>query len=162
MAKKNPNIIRVGDWVRIVTPKIVTRVGYPKSVKDYMPTAKALFEAELKKHLGGMVIDRILHDIAYGLAKSNGFGGNERSLHLEDQPQIMGQEFCVSGVRMVQTGTYYPPSYWTSYYGEHDWEPGGLADMKSRRLLSGFGLGQLVDIDKRIEIPTEHVEKITR
>ncbi len=153
-----PNIIRVGDRVRIVTPTIVTRVGYPKTVKEYEPLAKELFGAELEKHLRrGHTFDKVIRDIAYGLAKKDGFGGRERSLHLKDVPGILDQEFYVSGARMVRTGTYYPPQYSSSYYGESDYEPGGLANAKSHKLLAGFSVGYFHDLRERLEISVGNV-----
>lgn len=158
--KKNPNIIRLNDRVRIVIPKVVVRVGYPKTVKDYLEAAEGKYGQQLRYDMGDFLAEKALRQIAYGLAKTDGFGGRERSLHMEDKPELLGQEFNVSGVRMVQTGTYYPPSGYTSYYGEYDYEPGGLADMKARRLVTGFSMGYLRVSDSLPEIPVEHLEKV--
>lgn len=157
--KKNPKLIREGDRVRIIIPKVVTRVGYPKAVKDYLDEAEKRYGKLLRIDMSDWCAGKVLHQIAYGLAKADGFGGRERSLHLEDAPNILGQEFTVSGVRTVQTGRYYPPSGSTSYYGEYDYEPGGLADMKARRLVTGFGWVQFTS--DRLEIPVEHLEKLS-
>jgi hypothetical protein len=157
---KNPKIIREGDRVRIVVPKVVVRVGYPKAVKDYLDEAEKAYGAQLLKDMSDWCAKKVLQQIAYGLAKADGFGGRERSLHFKEQPNLLGQEFTVSGVRMVQTGTYYPPSGgYNAYQGDYDYEPGGLADMKARRLVSGFGWVQFTS--DRLEIPVEHLEKVS-
>ena len=154
--KKNPNLIRENDRVRIVVPKIVTRVGYPKSVKDYVKVAEEKYGAQLRKDIKW----EWAVEIAYGLAKTDGFGGRERSLHFEEKPEILGQEFTVSGIRTVQTGTYYPPHSSQTYYGEYDYEPGGLANMKAHRLATGFGVFWHLYDGSRMEIPVAHLEKV--
>lgn len=150
--------IRLNDWVRVVIPKIVVRVGYPKTVDDYMDTARDKYASKLKEDIHDRhLLDRALRSIAHGIARANGFGGTERSLHFLDVPDLLDKSFRVSGIRSVRTGTYYPPSYsssgscWGGY--EEDWEPGGLRDMKVHRLVTGLGhhsSGRL------IEIPVAH------
>jgi hypothetical protein len=161
---KKRDIIRLNDRVRIVIPQVVTRVGYPKAVGDYLEEARVklgpVIMAEFAgKHCPERALDRIYQQFAYALAKADGFGGRDRTLHLKEVPDLLGQEFNVSGVRMVQTGTYYPPSYSSSYYGD-DYEPGGLMDMKARRLVSGFWLGFQTIYETVPEIPVEHLEKV--
>ena len=158
--KLNPKIIREGDRVRIITPNVVTRVGSPKAVKDYVDEAEKRYGKLLRIDMDDRCAAKVIQQIAYGLAKADGFGGPVRSLHMEEKPELLGQEFTVSGVRMVQTGRYYPPSGgYDSYNGDYDYEPGGLADMKARRLVSGFGWFQFTS--DRMEIPVEHLEKIS-
>lgn len=158
--KRNPNLIRENDRVRIVVPKIVTRVGYPKAVKDYLAQAEERYGAQLRKDITHeWAVGKVLQQIAYGLAKTDGFGGRERSLHLEEKPELLGQEFTVSGIRTVQTGTYYPPHSSETYYGEYDYEPGRLMNMKAHRLATGFGWFQFTS--DRMEIPVAHLEKLS-
>lgn len=161
--KRNPNLIRENDRVRIVVPKIVTRVGYPKAVKDYLAQAEERYGAQLRKDITHeWAVGKVLQQIAYGLAKTDGFGGRERSLHLEEKPELLGQEFTVSGIRTVQTGTYYPPSGgYDAYNGDYDYEPGGLMNMKAHRLATGFSIGYLRFSDSLPEIPVAHLEKIS-
>lgn len=158
---KRPNIIREGDRARIIVPKVVVRVGYPKAVSDYLETAKAKFGAALLEEIGERVTDQVLQKIAYGLALADGFGGRERSLHLKDVPDLLGQEFTVGRIRTVQTGTYYPPRGGYDYYGDYDHEPGGLENMKARRLATGFMVANCTYLVSKSEIPVEHLEKVT-
>lgn len=159
MSKIKP--IREGDRVRIVTPRVVVRVGYPKTVDDYVEAARRKYGDLLVEDMNKRCVDKALQQIAYGFAKADGFGGRERSLHCEDVPELAGQVFTVDGVRMVQTGTYYPPHAWVSHCGEHDYEPGGLENMKARRLISGFcAFGKVSALCARYEISAEHVERV--
>ena len=158
----DPKIIRLNDRVRITVPKIVTRVGYPKSVKDYLPLAEEKYGAQLRKDIKWeWAVNKALQQIAYGLAKTDGFGGRERSLHFSEKPDLLGQEFTVAGIRTVQTGTYYPPHSSQTYYGEYDYDPGGLMDMKAHRLATGFGVFWSLYDGSQLEIPVEHLEKIS-
>lgn len=130
--------IRLCDRVRVVIPKVVVRVGYPKAVVDYLEIARTKYGAQLRHDMGDHLVERALHQIAYGLAKTDGFGGNERSLHMKDCPELLGHEFNVSGIRTVLTGTYYPPYEHRDMSGLPDYEPGGLTDRKAHRLVTGL------------------------
>lgn len=160
--KKRKDIIRVGDLVRVVNPRVVSRVGYPKCVKDYEEAAWAKYGDLLRKDMRHTrCIEKAIQQIAYGLAKADGFGGKERTLHFEGVPLLVGQEFRVQSVRMVQTGTYYPPRVSRSYFGETDYEPGGLENMKSRRLVSGVQSFGLLSLMGGNEIDSEDLIKVT-
>lgn len=157
---KRARAVREGDRVRIIVPKVVIRVGYPKEVKDYLETARNYYGAQLRLDMSERCAEKALWQIAYGFAKADGFGGRERSLHFQDAPDLEGQEFTVTGVRMVQTGTYYPPHASVSYWGEHDYTPGGLENMKARRLVTGFQTyGSTFNLQTP-ELPVEHVERV--
>ena len=164
MTSRRKSIIRVDDRVRIIRPVVVVRVGYPKTVSDYLPEAEKKFRALLHTEgLRGRVIEKVLREIAYGLAKADGFGGRQRTLHIKEIPDILGQEFRVMGIRTVKTGIYYPPAHGRSgWYGEeYDYEPGGLSDEKTHRLVTGWHppvFRRMMDPD--IEIAVENLEKI--
>jgi hypothetical protein len=48
MAKKNKTI-RVGDWVKVIKPVFVIRVGYPKQVSDYLPQVEIDHGSQLRE-----------------------------------------------------------------------------------------------------------------
>ena len=160
MPVRAKDIIRVGDLVEVVVPVVVERVGYPKAVKDYRPE----FDSEIHKmvrdleekiygypvnnigHIWGVGEKRvssrfensILDIVQYHLAKVDGFGGRQRSLHLREVPDLLGKRARVQRRRQVQTGRYYPASGggYNSYAGDYDdWEPGGLAERKDYVLM---------------------------
>lgn len=131
--------------VRVVEPLLVSRVGYPRSVKDYLADVKD--EAVLRlfgdhfphrmnstRILGSKAFKRIKLEIAYTMAKEDGFGGRQRSIHTTVVPEIRDRLFLVESVRIVQTGVYYPPSGGYSTWSD-DYENGGLEDRKTHRLL---------------------------
>jgi hypothetical protein len=143
-------LFRVGDRARIITPRFVVRVGYPKVIEDYLPQVDAVdtdLLAILKKLTYGAdrdylkinlvpnqilehrVVKRIKRDLAYMIARGDGFGGRERMLHCQDIPEATGEVVEVTELRTALTGTYYPPR---SY--EDDWEPGGLNNEVRHRL----------------------------
>lgn len=59
----------------------------------------------------------------------NNFGGNKRIV-VEEPIEILnyqvGTVLKVTKKRFVKTGKRYPSRSWTSYEGEHEYEPGGL------------------------------------
>lgn len=169
-------VFRVDDKVRVIIPKFVKRVGYPKSVADYLSVVDAkggsldaLFasfgmlpfkrESEIKR-----TRDKIRKELAYMLAKADGFGGRVRSIHLEEDLSFANAEARIVGVRTVTTGTYFPPSNvgggGYDYYDE--WEPGGLDNEKRVRVASIQSTAWTQDLrcfdDK--EIPVEYLEKL--
>lgn len=138
--------LRDGDWVEIVVPRFVTRVGYPKTLDDYKKDIEekqcillsTLLSGYQPGHRRDLAKQRIVHELAYLAAKDDGFGGRERSLHFEDHPELQGRLCQVYGVVTRMTGTYYPPctSRGWGYGGyEEEYEPGGLANQKCHRLL---------------------------
>lgn len=155
--------IREGDIVRVVVPRAVARVGYPKTPADNLADVCEKHETALREIFGYKTarstlaeslykapsiedrvanmprpLQRVLHDLAYLACKREGFGGKERRVHLsEPMPDWKGAEFKVAGVRSAVEGDYYPPSrsydYWS---GAREDEPGGLENQRVRRLVT--------------------------
>ena len=158
-ATKRPpdNVIRVGDRVVVVIPRVVVRVGYPKTVDDYLPEAERLFKGsgELAQTITGApryIHDKLVRQIAYSLANGDGFGGRDRTIHLRYENGIEGLSFEIESVRSAMTGRYYAAQTSTSYYGEDDYEPGGLDGMKYNRIARLYCL--------HLELPVEHLRKV--
>lgn len=180
--------IRVGDFVKVRVPKFVARVGYPKGLEDYKR------ELETNPHFQQAVSlmleittgdDQIWHDqggrkhrsryrieseVAYLMARRDGFGGPERSIHWVEHPEHQDAECTVEEVRTVYTGRYYPPSGGgsTNFFGEDEswYEPGGLSDMKCHRLARvnlyapTTERGFLHPTDRTLELPVYHLQKL--
>lgn len=164
--KRNPNVIWPGDWVEIVDPRVVKRVGYPKSVDDYKVIVRDRFSDQLAAifphtRLISVVAERaqrrVIHEIAYMLAKEDGFGGPDRTIHLEERPDLRGRTCQVTEIKTCMTGRYYAPSSWRDSYGESDFESGGLANQHCHRLLC-INTGEWISCGK-IWIPASHVKK---
>jgi hypothetical protein len=163
--------IRIGDQVRIVTPKVVVRVGYPKAVADYLPVVRerhgahldAIFRSDIEPPLQllspelpwprSKVRRRVEMDLAYMLAHEDGFGGRRRELHLEERPELAGQEARVDGLRTVMTGVY-APGYSNGGWYNDDYEPAALDDRKPHRL------AHLLVFPEPIEIPIYFLKRI--
>lgn len=108
MAKRK-HVYRIGDKIRILVPRVVERVGYPKEVFNYLPDESnrevliaerllrgiSLEEAvrqvdldlDIQSKWGersskiGTVHPKVAWTAAYLRAKADGFGGKTRSIH---------------------------------------------------------------------------------
>lgn len=162
--KLNPNIIRVGDWVEIINPEFVIRCGYPLTFEDARNYIKKEFITEINEFkiklenkfrpikndvnnkfkisldLNNLIDDKltnkIVNAIAYDYLRYNRFGGNERKLYIKQVEECKGEICLVSRIKIVKTGKYFSPSGgYDSYSGEYDYEPGGLTNEKTHKLL---------------------------
>lgn len=143
------HVYKVGDKVRVVTPKWVKRVGYPLvwyDIEDEVrddPRTHAAFTA-LGCSSADVLMPELPREFIVAVAKlrvrERGFGGRERSIHYHDLPGPLGRAgavYEVIGKRTVRTGRYYPAGYWVdTYSGEQDGHSGGLTDAKSHVLLN--------------------------
>lgn len=173
---KEPKVIfRRGDVAKIIIPKVVKRVGYPKSVDDYLPSVNVQFGEELAKIFyqknlslsANATRAKVEHELAYMLAKQDMFGGPTRSVHLEDLPDIAGRKFFINSMKTYMEGTYYPASRGGGYDYEHD-EPAGLSVSRGVRVAIGhienascmwpekLQWGEF----KEYRIPVAHLEKL--
>lgn len=177
-----PDIIRAGDVVRVVDPRIVLRVGYPKSPANYLADICEKHEAALREIFGYKAarptlaeslkapsiedrvanmpgpLQRVLHDLAYLACKREGFGGKERRVHLsEPMPDWAGAEFKVAWVRSAVEGDYFPPSRsYDHWSGAREDEPGGLENQRVRRLAT---VGRVLT-DRRSLVSTSRARDI--
>jgi hypothetical protein len=149
------NIIRQGDRVRIDNPIFVLRVGYPKCLDSETDEVLATMGEQLDGLLNLANIEKggvrftdhgrncydqtkrkVARAIAYARLNLHGFGGCERTIHTVELPELKGLEGWVQSVRFAKTGTYYPPYYSDGgWWGEPDYEPGGLQHEKTHKLL---------------------------
>lgn len=144
--RRRPGQLRVGDRVEVAEPVFVARVGYPKTVNDYLPfvderlpdSGLSVVEAVTGQRFSwrrdakvDKVLKRLRHDLAWLLAHRDGFGGRERSLHLVERVGWTKATALVVSLRTVVTGTYEPASGgWNTW----DVEPPSLARAKAHRL----------------------------
>lgn len=144
--KPKRHVYHVGDKIRVVIPKFVVRVGYPKQVKDYEDQAQALAGQHLDAAMRAAGVGayswdskqwkRMVREIAYLIACNDGFGGRERSIHWEERPEYERATGTITSIRTAHTGTYNPPWSCQSYDGECDGDPGGLINEVRHRILS--------------------------
>lgn len=172
---KRPTI-RVGDRVRVVVPREVVRVGYPKRLEDYLPEVRGRFAGQLEairveltlpdaKLLDGDgcaadAVLRVERELARTLAKRDGYGGRERTVHEVECPEYLGQETTVDSLRTVYTGTYVPGG------GDENGEwPPDLRDKKGRRIATVWLRKKktppwLLDFDVQAEVLVDNLEKV--
>lgn len=158
-------IFRVGDYVTIIEPKFVKRIGYPIHPSDFYEVLKrdpnvveALkligispeYEDESSRGIFDLrtslnVPKELVKAIAFIKTRQQGFGGNTRSLHYvdDDFSKLNGEIFSVLGKKVVKTGVRVPP--WGGYCSrtdESEYEPGYLADEKTHILLNIMSSGK--------------------
>lgn len=139
------NIIRRGDYVKVVKPTVVIRCGLPKTTLDYRDWALKQYE---KMDLVGDEVkiteywklcppdETLIRYLARYKGYMEHFGGRDRSLHTAEAPDLVGATGYVWDIKTVYTGYCHSsytsgPDYWT---GETDYEPGGLEDKKGHRI----------------------------
>jgi len=106
------HVYRVGDRIRILKPRVVARVGYPKTVEDYLPepsyemsiaecllrglSLETAISASKKTFLQtdyDEINPKIAWLAAYLRAKDGGFGGTERSIHFKELTYWHGGQY---------------------------------------------------------------------
>lgn len=171
----NKIIFRVGDTAKVVVPKIVKRVGYPKGISDYEKEVEEKFGPEVSAIFAKAgIMDtplysatkaKVSHELAYMLAKLNHFGGRKRSVHLEERPEILGQKFFIHSLKTFMEGTYFPGfgGSWENSYD--DGEGPSLSISRAVRVAYGYvdgGVSLLLSSSTdMIRIPIENLEKMT-
>lgn len=166
---KRKDVIRVGDRVKIITPNVVVRVGYPltkaemmdrqtpeqlKAIRDMMRAFDTIVYPEHASEFGlvssrgsSEAIDKLYEKIRYAMAgrmlEQEGFGGKERSIHTYNLKAIQGRLATVDAKRIVKTGTYQAGWSTRDYWGEYDYEPACLSNGNTHVLyklcVDGFG-----------------------
>ncbi|QIG67342.1 hypothetical protein EVB39_013 [Rhizobium phage RHph_TM3_3_9] len=170
--------IRIGDTVKIVTPEMFVRCGYPfdqvKATQDlidyYSDDIQALVNkvdpnARYPKYFGsGKDFRDLCGRIARIVATRHGFGGKQRRIHTERKESLTGLRCSVIGRKAHKTGDYYPARGY-----EDDYEPGGLDNEKTHVILTlqpiwfygagGQVLNRFEDVPSTFQIERIHVEK---
>lgn len=158
MSKKRRAIGR-GTYIKIVNPEVVVRWGYnlnKQIVKDTVITKEQKdaiikllesfnihqknenfydmigFEYEPEKN---KVYEKILDEIAYGVLKSECFGGKDRKLFTERRDFLKGARAYVNERRVVKTGTYHAGQTYQGYFDAYpEYEPAYLSNEKTHVL----------------------------
>jgi len=145
--KKDPNIIRVGDLVKVMNPRVFERCGYPMSFEDAVKEVENKYgdkikefiysiEDEARTYVMGFTLDRneitnndptfnkIVRALAYNYLGRKKFGGRERKIYTKEVGHLLHRLVVVCKVRFVKTGFYMPgggPYYsYEDPYPEYD------------------------------------------
>lgn len=171
--------IRIGDCIKVIEPQEFVRCGYPMTIQD----AKEKLQKDqlLRQEVDGLMArvalkhgihyvgpgfatpihSRIMSALGYLSLKMQDFGGNQRRIHTRINESLRGLIAEVTEKRRVMTGDYCSGSSSTSYDGEIEYEPAGLANARTHVILScqgrrdGYGYISF-------EIEQVHVEKLTK
>ena len=183
MSKNPKNIIRVNDRIKIVTPNIFERCGYPlskKMIKDEITSEQkksvfdmlgtfgiSVYNANIEKLLlddnkNGILYEKIVDIVAGGILRQRGWGGKLRSIHHKYVPELKDTKCMVISKRIVKTGTYNHGYSNLDYWGEYSCEPPYLSNEKSHVILmvNINGSDFINDSHDFIEIEACNVEKI--
>ena len=139
---------RVNDYIEIINPKFVKRVGYnihPADMYEDIKQDKDIIEA--LKTIGIhpeietvgifktdiIVPDKLVKAIAYVKTSQANFGGNERRIHYldGDYNHLKGTIFRVLGRKTAKTGTRVPASGSYDIDGKYIYESGFLDEEKT-------------------------------
>lgn len=177
MPRKPDNVLREGDRFVIVKPTIVKRWGYPKCINDYLDKIRDEISPFLLEKFGiglGLGYNKaplplhrehaIFKAIASELLIKDRFGGNKRSLHLEERPELKDQEFSVIRRRRTYEGTYCGGYYSGGYETPPEWEPSYLSVSACHNLIK-FGpvlrkTGPFSQVSEELWIQPENVKKV--
>lgn len=170
MPKRVRNPIKQGSWVKIINPKFVDRVGYPRDIKYYSDRINARSGDEIKKfvvrHSESKFFDtsnwrdvrayeEILQTLAWKAGHADRWGGRERSIHFIEKSEFLNKEAWAMNFKRCVTGTY-SPGYRSGGYEYEEWNPPYLYNQKHHRLVQLCGLG----VPNDLWIPDYHLELI--
>lgn len=170
--------IRVGDRVRVVTPKLFVRCGYPLAFDAVLTEVRtnhlAVTEAYLKSvgvqmpvttwKAPPQAVEKVLRAVAYELVRQQGYGGKDRRILTVDKPEWACVTRAVTAVRFVKTGVY--NHGYQDYSGEY--QPPHLSNEKTHRILTLAGAEWLDDDPiypqggrwRPVEIEAVNVERV--
>ena len=160
-SKKDPEVIRVGDRVKIINPEVFLRCGYPLSVETETEEIKKLFGVTIEDLVYSCTSDhfmqrnekglyennlaipitpntvqlgafnKIAKALGYVRVKAKKFGGNERKIFTEIHDELKGKEGRVEKTKFVRTGVYVRGSGYSD-----DYERPYLSEEKLHKILT--------------------------
>ena len=116
---KKKDIIRVGDTVKIISPFVFVRIGYPLGILDIKNDANFLFplQTKIEQFLQSLGYEKpsfyqtkyqIEQLLIYEELKKRKFGGNIRSIGEEEDDHLKDCVSKVQRIRYVKTGERTP------------------------------------------------------
>jgi hypothetical protein len=149
----------ISSWTnsdKIAIPSLIKRLsGEPAEevvVAEYSDTFLDTFSAKPEKY------NSLYYTLAQAVLKKKNFGGNRKSLHTKEFPELLNATATVSSRKVRKTGTYVPASGGYNYEGEYDYDPAYLANEKThvlyelRKIQMVDGRYAMIDEDKNLRI----------
>ena len=189
---KRKDVIRDGDYVKIITPNIFVRCGYPLNKKIVMDTlitkeqkeavVQMLLAFGLKRPpedmlayqlswkmdstLADKAFDKVIYEMAGVVLQKERWGGNERLIYYDYKPEFQDATCYVQGKRVVKTGTHEVGHSYRGYYDDYDdYDPPYLSNEHTHVILSARVIDSIdgkVPYGTEIEIEKTWVHKVDR
>lgn len=172
-------VYHVDDVVRILSPAIVVRVGYPLTKQDALDAVEKEYAELIQSFMvsvGAAQPDDpyfnspeydprfygdLLNVMASRWLRVKGYGGKERKIYTEIDESIKSTTWRVLSKRNVKTGIYNRGGYSGGYDGEPDYDPPYLESERTHVLLALEPTTFTLDkIPWRIEIEAANVELV--
>lgn len=171
MRKRDRERIRVCDRVRIVTPELFIRCGYPLTLQSETAAVQEEFGEQIQElllksgmHHDGLslsshrsmlqeTVKKVAREIAYGRNYQKHFGGSERKIYTQTVEKWRDKIVQVKGIQIVKTGHYMSGGF--SDYERWEYEPPELESQKAHKIL--FFSDESFE---ELGIEAIHVEKI--
>jgi WD40 repeat protein len=137
----------------IHTESTVKTKAYPYSTDLLCEYDECVGEHKLE-----VAYDKIARELAYLRIAQDGFGDDEkeRKIYTERKEEFLGHENIVSQIKFVKTGVRVAPGgSMNPYTEEYDYEPGGLQNEKTHKILT-------LSTYPGVRIEAIHVEKIEK
>tara|TARA_Y100000310_G_C20698933_1_gene827876 strand:- start:5569 stop:6150 length:582 start_codon:yes stop_codon:yes gene_type:complete len=169
--KKDENIIRVGDKVRVINPEFFVRCGYPKDFNDVAADISVRYRTNIERLMaevgivpdlfsneGDRAFQKIAKALAYAKLKKEGFGGSIRSIYTQRKDEHEGREFRVDRIFFVKTGKRVP-GHVRPMGDVEDYELPYLANEKTHKILHIYANDSITYDGQEIE--AKNVEKLS-
>ena len=172
-------VIKAGDRIKIITPQIFKRCGYPLSYEEAEKYIEDNHKDKVFNVISSVVGEdeydifnprrehtksyrKIIEGLALEYLKSKSYGGKTRSIHTELDPELVDKYAIVKEVKVHQSGTYVSGGGGYSYYDwEPDYDPPYLTNVKCHRILYCETVIEVMDVwqcTKEFRIEDIHVE----
>lgn len=154
---KKQNTIRVGDRVTLTDPRLIIKVGYDRDVetiyreiRDDPRIISFCLEMSLRERDKVSVTKAVSRSILAGSLRD----GTERKIfYSSPREDLRDRQFYVVSKHVRKTGIYQGPSGSYDYWGEYDYDPGGLGNEQAHVILE---LSEIRYRIKRVSGPIDY------
>jgi len=184
-SNKRKDVIRIGDNIKVITPEIFVRCGYPLTKQIVMDTIITKEQREairtMFKAFGIPIIkdypdnilevdetnsfNKVLDTMAGIILVQKNWGGKERNTFTETKSELLDVIGNVIGKRIVKTGTYNSGHTHRYYDGEFDYDPAYLSNEASHIILKFVAIDNLnekIYYRQEFEIEECHICKLAK
>lgn len=134
--KLSDSRIRIGDVVQVVKPDLFVRCGYPMTFDSARAAVMSNDDTmrlvqDLQRDYPS-TRDGIVHELAKSYMRSHHFGGSQRSVHTEENLDVVGGLYVVIDISRCVSGEYVSGSWCSDPY---DSDPAVLSKTKFHKIL---------------------------